>query len=96
MIYAWIYFSITYIYTRKTATSEGVSPASNDEGFTAALGGGKKSIGAPEAPQMVLSLLQGHEDSKYVLSFEIGQRESGFYSERTKWQTEWQNHPVAY
>ena len=26
---------------------------------------------------------QGHEDSEYVLSFEIGQRESGFYSERT-------------
>ena len=35
------------------------------------------------APQMVLKLLQGHEDSEYVLSFEIGQREDGFYSGRT-------------
>ena len=25
-----------------------------------------------------------HEDTKYVLGFEIGQRESGFYSERTE------------
>ena len=32
---------------------------------------------------MVLNLPQGHKDSEYVLSFEIGQRESGFYSERT-------------
>ena len=29
-----------------------------------------------------------HEDSECVLGFEIGQRESGFYSERTKSQTE--------
>ena len=35
-----------------------------------------------QVPQMVLKLLQGFEDSEYVLSFEIGQRESGFYSER--------------
>ena len=28
-------------------------------------------------------LPQGHEDTEYVLSFEIGQRRSGFYSERT-------------
>ena len=31
---------------------------------------------------MVLILPQDHEDSEYVLSFEIGQREIGFYSER--------------
>ena len=36
---------------------------------------------------MVLKLPQGHEDSEYVLSFEIEQRESGFYSERTDTQT---------
>ena len=33
--------------------------------------------------QMVLQLSQSHEDSEYVLSFEIGQRGSGFYSGRT-------------
>ena len=33
-------------------------------------------------------LPQGHEDSEYVLSFEIGQRESGFYSERTNRQSD--------
>ena len=32
---------------------------------------------------MVFKLPQGHEDSEYVLSFEIGQREGGFYSART-------------
>ena len=37
---------------------------------------------------MVLKLPQGHEDSEYVLSFEIGQREGSFYSERTDTQTE--------
>ena len=30
----------------------------------------------------------GHEDSEYVLSFEIGLRESGFYSERKESQTD--------
>ena len=43
----------------------------------------KKKIGAPAAAQMVLNLPQGPEDSEYVLSFEIGQREGGFYSART-------------
>ena len=33
-------------------------------------------------------LPQGHEDSEYVLSFEIEKRESGFYSERTDRITE--------
>ena len=37
---------------------------------------------------MVLTLPQGHEDSEYILSFEIGQRESGFYSEQTDRITE--------
>ena len=32
-------------------------------------------------------LPQGHEDSEFVLNFEIGQQESGFYSERTDRQT---------
>ena len=42
---------------------------------TAAVGGGKKSC-----LKMVLKPPQGHEDSEYVLSFKIGQREGGFYS----------------
>ena len=42
-------------------------------------------------PQMVLKLPQGHEDSEYVFSFEIEQRERGFYSERT----DRQNHRVT-
>ena len=37
---------------------------------------------------MVLKLPQGHEDSEYVLSFEIELRESGFYSERTDTQSD--------
>ena len=41
---------------------------------------------------MVLMLSQGHEDSEYVLSLEIGQREGGFYSGRTSGQ----NHSVPY
>ena len=41
---------------------------------------------------MVLKLPQDHEDSEYVLSFEIGQREGGFYSGRT----DTQNHPVPH
>ena len=53
-----------------------------------------------QVPQMVLKLLQGFEDSEYVLSFEIGQREGGFYSARTdtqsESQTDEQTHPVPY
>ena len=45
---------------------------------------------------MVLTLLQGHEGSEYVLSFEIEQREGGFYSEQTDTQTESQSHPVPH
>ena len=51
-----------------------------------------KSFGAPPAPQIILNIPQSHEDSEYVLSFEIGQREGGFYSGRTDTQTETQNH----
>ena len=62
--------------------------------------GKKKKIGVPAAPQVVLSLPQGHEGSEYMLSFEIGQREGGFYSGRTDGQTDTQTdtqkHPVPY
>ena len=37
---------------------------------------------------MVLKLPQDHEDSEYMLKFEIGQREGGFYSTRTDTQTD--------
>ena len=37
---------------------------------------------APILTQIVLKLPQRHEDSEYVLSFKIGQREGGFYSAR--------------
>ena len=62
---------------------------------TAAFGGGEKNkikFGAPSVPQMVLNLPLCHEASEYVLSFEIGQRESGFYSEWTDRITDRQNH----
>ena len=52
-------------------------PAERRLKFRAPLLGG--TCGAPYFSK----LLHGHEDSEYVLSFEIGQRESGFYSERT-------------
>ena len=45
---------------------------------------------------MVLNLPQGHEDSEYELSFEIGQREGGFYTARTDTQTGGQTQPVPY
>ena len=34
-------------------------------------------------PEWFYKLPRDHEDSEYVLTLEIGQRESGFYSERT-------------
>ena len=34
------------------------------------------------APHMILKLPFRHEDSEYVISFEIGQREGSFYSAR--------------
>ena len=89
-----------YRYTRETATFGGVFLALRG---TAAFGTAfeapsaafllkKKEVGRLWRSQMVLHLPQGHEDSEYVLSFEIGQRESGFYSARTDTQT----HPVPY
>ena len=42
----------------------------------------KKKFGVPAAPEWFYTLPQGHEDSEYVLSFEIGQRESVFCSGR--------------
>ena len=44
-----------------------------------------KNIRARAAPQMVLKLPHGHEDSEYVLSFEIGQREGGYFSSLLDW-----------
>ena len=41
-------------------------------------------------PQMVSKFPQGHEDSEYVHSFKIGQREGGFYNRRTDTQTDGQ------
>ena len=45
------------------------------------------------APQLVLELLRSYEGSEYVLRFEIGQWECGFYSGRTVGR---QNHPVTH
>ena len=44
------------------------------------------------ATQMILKFPQDHEDSEYVINFEIGQREGGFYSGGT----DGQNHPVPH
>ena len=44
---------------------------------------------------MVLRLPQGHEGSEYVLSFEIGQREGGFYSTRTDTPTDRHTEPPS-
>ena len=43
----------------------------------------------PMAPQMISKLLQGREDSEYVLSFEIGQQECGLYSAQTDRATQY-------
>ena len=48
----------------------------------------KYNFGAPLAPQMVLKLRQDHEDSEYVLSFEIRQWERCLYSGRTDRHTD--------
>ena len=68
------------------------------------LSSGSASFGAPNGPnkifkhnffyapiltQMVLKLPQGHEGSEYVLNFEIGQREGGFYSALTDRSTQY-------
>ena len=64
--------------------------------MSAVLGGGKKKIESPSAPQMVLRLTQGHESSEYVLSFEIRQRIGGFYSGRTEGRTEPPSSALVY
>ena len=51
-----------------------------------------KTIWGATGAQMVLMLPHGHEDTENVLHFEIGQLESGFYSERTDRITDRQNH----
>ena len=89
-----------YIHnTRETAAVGGVSLALRGSAIweTAAFGG----VFAPEkknwcATGVNLKLPWGHEDSEYVLTSEIGQREGGFYSARTDTQTDTQNHLVAH
>ena len=86
------------VYIRETAVFGGISLALRG---SAAFGGGKMKytkFRAPRVPHwgrrrkkksfLKKKLPQGHADSEYVLSFEIGQRESGFYSERTELQTD--------
>jgi len=60
------------------------------------IGAKKKKIGTTSVPHSFKDFPQGHEDSEYELSFEIGQWESGFYSERTDRITKSPNHPVPY
>ena len=43
-----------------------------------------------------LKTSEGHEDSEYVLSFEIGQRKGGFYSGRTDRHTEPPSNALVY
>ena len=73
-----------YIYS----ASGGVALALWDRAAFGGVSAAKKKIGPPRVPQMVLKLPQSHEDSEYVFSFEIGQREGGFYSARTDTQTD--------
>ena len=54
----------------------------------AAFGGGEKINKKLGCLWLPLLLPQGHEDSEYVLSFEIGFREGSFYSAQTDRQTE--------
>jgi len=85
------------VYIRKTAVFGGISLALRG---SAAFGGGKMKytkFGAPRVRHwgrrrknksfLKKKLPQGHADSEYVLSFEIGQQESGLYSGRTDRQT---------
>ena len=45
---------------------------------------------------MVLKLPHGHEGSEYVLSFEIRQREGGFYTGQTDGRTEPPSSALVY
>ena len=94
-------FYLGILGTRETAALGGVSLALPEcrhrrrwkESIWGSFSGGKEKIGPPSAPQIVLRLPQGHEDSEYVLSFEIGQREVISIAHE---QTGGQNHPVPY
>ena len=44
---------------------------------------------------MVLKLPPDHDDTEYVLSFELRQREGGFYSGRTDGQTDRHTEPPS-
>ena len=57
---------------------------------------GSAPFGDGKKKNWFLKLPQGHEDSEYVFSFEIGQQEGLFYTARTDTQTDGQNHPVAH
>ena len=72
------------IIAGETAAFDGVSLALRE----CRLRGKPPPSTAFRSPLMVIKLPLGHEGSEYVLSFEIGQREDGFYSERTD------THPV--
>ena len=91
-----IYIKVLY-KTRKTAALGGVSLVHRGAPHLVAFLLKKKSknkFGAPALSQMVLQLPQGHVDSLYVLSFEIGQRESVFYRTRTGGRTDrWTDRP---
>ena len=64
---------LEYIYTRETPAFGGISLALLGSGaHLAPVKNVKKNCGACGAPQLS-ELQQGHEDSEYVLSFEIGQ-----------------------
>ena len=69
--------------TRETAAFGGVSLALGGSADFGGVSAQYKNIWRATAPQMVLTLPHGHEGSEYVLSYEIGQQEGGFYSGRT-------------
>ena len=50
----------------------------------------------PSVPRIALYLPQGHEDSEYVVSLDILQREGGFYSARTDGRTEAPSTALVY
>ena len=100
-----------YIYTRETSAFGGISLALRGNGAFgahlririgvpkaayAAFSGDKKKMGHHRRPKWFYILDPCHEGYEYVLGFEIEQRESGFYSERTESPTESQRHPLPY
>ena len=85
-LYRWYQHGYIYIYVYIYSRSSRLCFRS------AAFDGGKNILVGLWHSQMVLKLQQSHEDSEYVLSFEIGQRERGFYNALTDTQT----HPVTH